>query len=274
MRLGIGLHRVVAPRRETSFAVLALVAILALPVAGAAQPHGDDPGNFWSRLQGEVRTYGQLAFPVGEFGGHVGLGAGAGFSSTFFLHRERMVGLRVEGNMAVYGTRSFRPQPTTTVPLDVRARTTNSIMSAGIGPQIYLLTGAVRPYVFGTVGFTSFVTATRTRANATSPRWHDNEGPYASSLDIDDVGMAMNAGGGLSIRVRDGMALDIAAVYQHNGIAEYMTRGYRNPDHVDWNRWYRETLNDRRYDPERIGEPVVSEANLVSWRIGASFDLF
>lgn len=176
--------------------------------------------------------------------------------------------------MAVYGTRSFRPQVTNTVPLDVRARTTNSIVSAGIGPQIYLLTGAVRPYVFGTVGFTSFVTATRTRANATSPRWHGNEDPYASSLDIDDVGMALSAGGGLSIKVKQGIALDIAAVYQHNGIAEYMTQGYRDPAHVDWNRWYRDTLRDRRYDRDRIGEPVVSEANLVSWRIGVTVGWF
>ena len=283
MRFGVEKARVDASSRFGTVPVPALMATLTLavtlvvPANAPAQQYDEDTRRRWSEVSGNFMTYGQLAVPVGEFGGYVDLGGGLGVGSSFFIGGQRVVALRAEGSLVVYGIDTYNAPVSGSIPISVRTRTTNSILSAGVGPQIYLLTGAVRPYVFGTFGFTSFVTETRVRGHSSTRSWHGRLEPFASSLDLQDTGMAFNAGAGLSVEIHRGtlpIALDVAAVYQYNGIAEYRIKGDRDPRYVDWDRWYRDALRSRRYDRDRIGEPVVSEANLVTWRIGLSFGWF
>ena len=257
MRIGI---------RIVPFFATAL-AMLTMPMSGAAQTHDDDYGGFWSDPQGEFFLYGHVAVPVGEFQSHVDLGGGAGLGGVLFLNRDRMAALRVEGNILVYGSQSYNAPLSTTIPIDVRVQTTNSIASAGIGPQIYLTRGALRPYVFGTFGFSYFVTET-------SVRGHGDEEPFASSINFDDFTMALNAGGGLSVEVYRGevsVALDFSASFQRNGLAEYLVKGDPGHGRLDWDRWYRDTRRNRgRADRDLVGDPIVSDANLVTYRIGVS----
>ena len=78
--------------------------------------------------------------------------------------------------------------------VDVDVRTTNSILSAGLGPQVYLGSGSLRPYVFGTVGFSYFVTST-----GVSGTNFDEE--FASTTNFDDFNLALTGGGGLSFGI-------------------------------------------------------------------------
>lgn len=264
------LARAEMPVRFTAFRlrarVLALAVSLALPATGAAQK--DDSG-FWSEPQGELFLYGHAALPVGEFRTHVDLGSGAGFGGLLFLDRDRMAALRADGNFVVYGSEYYDAPLSPTVPVDVRVQTTNAILSAGVGPQIYLTRGAVRPYVFGTFGFSYFVTETGVRGLG------DGE-PFASSVNFDDFGMALNGGGGVSVGVYRGevsVALDVSASYQHNGIAEYLVKGDLGRSRLHWDRWYRDTHRSRgreRVGRDLVGDPIVSDANLVMYRIGVS----
>ena len=281
MRFGIEKTRVESSERQGArpvpelMATLTLAVSLVVPTTAPAQQYDEDARRFRSEVRGNFMTYGQLAVPVGEFGGYVDLGGGVGFGGSFFVGGQRVVALRAEGSLVVYGIDTYNAPASG--PVNIGTRTTNSILSAGVGPQIYLLTGAVRPYVFGTFGFTSFVTETQVDGHSSTRTWHGRAEPFISSLDMHDTGMSLNAGGGLSVEIHRGtlpIALDVAAVYQYNGIAEYRIKGDRDPRYVDWDRWHRDTLRSRRYDPERIGDPVVSEANLVTWRIGLSFGWF
>lgn len=234
--------------------------LLALPAAGAAQQYDDDYGGFWNNPQGEFYMYGHVALPVGEFQSHVEIGGGAGLGGAFFLDRNRMAALRVDGSMVVYGSESYNAPLSLTIPVDVRVQTTNSILSAGIGPQFYLMRGAVRPYVFGTFGFSYFVTETNVRG-------HGTEEPFASNINFDDFNMALNGGGGMSVEVYRGeisVAVDVSASYQRNGIAEYLVKG--DLGRGRWDRWYRDTRG-RRGVPH---DPIISDANLVTYRIGVS----
>ncbi len=269
-RDGIGAERARAGPTSRVPALAAMV-VLALPATGAAQHYDADAGGFWSDPRGEIFLYGHAAVPVGEFRTHVNLGGGAGFGGVLFLDRNRMAALRAEGNFVVYGSESYDTPISAAIPVTVRVNTTNAILSAGIGPQIYLTRGAIRPYVFGAFGFSYFVTETDVRGRG-------NVEPFASSVNFDDFGMALNGGGGVAVEVYRGevsVALDFSASYQHNGIAEYLVTGDLGRGRLDWDRWHRDTRRGRgRVDRDLVGDgPVVSDANLVTYRIGVSLGL-
>ena len=201
---------------------------------------------------GEAFGYLDLAVPVGAFQGHVDLGGGAGFGGVL-LGADGLVGLRAEGHFIIYGAESRRVPLSPTVPfVDVDVQTTNSIFSAGLGPQIYLGRGPIRPYVYGTAGFAYFVTSTSVNGS------HGDE-PIASTTNFDDFRWAFTGGGGLSIRVRGGenpLSLDLSASYQRNGMTEYLADGAANLRRLGRGNW--------------VADPIVSDANLMTYRVGVS----
>ena len=222
----------------------ALVAVLVIPGEASAQ-------GFPDRIAGEGFMWGQLAAPVGEFSSHVELAGGFGLGGLLYLHDQRLVALRVEGNLVIYGTETVRVPLSPTVPfVDVDVRTTNSILSAGAGPQVYLSTGPVRPYIFGTVGLSYFVTETSVRGD------YDEE-PFASTTNFDDFNLSLTGGGGISVGVYHGdvtVNLDLSVAYNHNGLTEYLTKGdLRRLPRGGW-----------------VADPILSDANLVTYRVGIS----
>ena len=238
------------------------VGVLTTVADAAAQRYEDGDRGFWDDPQGEFYLYGHVAVPVGEFQSYVELGGGVGFGAALFLDQDRFAALRFDGSIVAYGIDSYDAPLSSTIPVDVRVNTTNSIVSAGIGPQIYLMQGGVRPYVFGTFGFSYFVTETDVRG-------HGDAEPFASSINFHDFNMALNAGGGVSVEVYQGemsVAVDLSASYQRNGIAEYLVKGDLGRGRADWDRWYRDTRG-RRGVPH---DPIVSDANLVTYRVGVS----
>lgn len=225
-----------------------------LPAAfltAAAIPGEASAQNAKGRVAGEGFMWGQVAAPVGEFHNHVELAGGFGLGGLLYLHPERYAALRVEGNLVIYGAETIRTPLSPTVPfVDVDVRTTNSILSAGAGPQIFLSRGPIRPYVFGTVGLSYFVTETNVQGD------HDEE-PFASTTNYDDLNLSLTGGGGISVGVYQGevtVHLDLSAAYSHNGLTEYLTKGgLRSLPRGGW-----------------VANPILSDANLMTYRVGIS----
>ncbi|MXX34508.1 MAG: hypothetical protein F4107_11250 [Gemmatimonadetes bacterium] len=232
-------------RKATLFsgaAAVLLAALLAIPTDATAQARPDG-------IAGEGFLWGQLAAPLGEFHDNVGLGGGGGLGGLLYLGDQRYAALRAEGSFIIYGAETIRRPLSPTVPfVDVDVETTNSILAAGVGPQIFLSSGPVRPYIYGTVGLSYFVTQTSVKGD------HDDE-PIASTTNFDDLNLSLSGGGGLAVLVHQGdvsVHLDLSAVYNHNGLAEYLTEGgLRELRGGGW-----------------TADPIASNANLVTYRVG------
>ncbi len=221
------------------------VAGLALSERGTAQFGGD--------AKGEVFGYLDLGVPLGDFRSHVDLGGGAGGGGVLFLGGNRLAGLRMEGSFLIYGAERARVPLSPTVSfVDVERETTNSILAAGLGPQVYLGTGQIRPYFYGTVGFSAFVTST-------SVSGMYQQEPFASTTNHSDFQLAFTGGGGLSVRIREGpnpLSLDLSASYRYNGVTEYLANGTDNLERLRGGDW--------------VAHPITSEANLMTYRVGIS----
>lgn len=206
--------------------------------------------------KGEFFFHGDLMMPVGEFDRRIDLGGGAGMGGVLFLDESGTVGLRVGGTFAIYGVETVEipvlPRVTAAV------RTTNYVASAGAGPQLYIGYGAVRPYVYATVGFAYFATESSLR-DADDWGAADN---FLSTTNFDDFGLALTGGGGLSVRLsgpgsKNPVSLDLSATYQHNGQNEYLTKG--DIEDLPGNQW---TVS-----------PNLSDTNFVMYRAGLSVGL-
>ena len=248
---------------QRGWAAVAVGMLLAVPGHAWGQYNGHDEDHWdqweddleeWGPPRMELFLYGTAAVPVGEFQSFVDLGGGAGLGLLAYLTPERNVALKLDGTFVVYGTDSFRAPLSPTIPfVDVDVRTTNYIASLGVGPQVYLGSGSVRPYVFGTAGFSYF--ATQTSVSGT----HEVE-DFASTTNFDDLTLALSGGGGLSVQLTHGenpVALDLSANYQRNGLTEYLTEGdlFELPG-GGWG-----------------VDPILSETNLVSYRVGVSIGM-
>lgn len=227
-----------------------------LTLVGFAFPERGTAQDVFDNLEGEAFGYLNLAVPVGDFGSHVDLGGGTGFGAVLFLGENRLAGLRAEGGFLVYGTATdWRPFSRTVPEVEVRVQTNNSIFTGGLGPQVYLGTGPIRPYIYGTVGFAYFATST-----SISGEYEDDD--IASTTNFDDFQLSLTGGGGLSVEVRGGrnpISLDLSVSYQHNGLTEYLIDGDAN---------FRRT----RGGGLRI-DPIQSDANLMTYRVGVSVGL-
>lgn len=167
--------------------------------------------------------------PLGEFrhGGRVGFGV-AGFGSIS-VDPAGIFGLRLEGGAQNYGTSSLR----TTQPgfgfytTQLRQTTSNDIFWLGVGPQVTIPLGPVRPYGFATVGGANFSTTT-------SLQYALYGDPYGlnrefQSTDLSNWALARAAGGG--VRVRFGTAgrraayIDVGARWQRVNDVRYLAPG-------------------------------------------------
>ena len=228
---------------------LALVGF-AFPGRGTAQ----DP---FDNFKGEAFGYLNLAVPVGDFQDHVDeLGRGSGAGVVLFLGENGLAGLRAEVGFVIYGSETVQVPFSPTVPfVEVDMQTNNSILTGALGPQVYLGSGPIRPYIYGTVGFAYFATSTSISGV------YDNEA-IASTTNFDDFQLSLTGGGGLSVEIREGrnpISLELSASYQHNGLAEYLVGGADNLRRVRGGGW--------------VADPELGDANLMTYRVGVSVGL-
>ena len=128
--------------------------------------------------------------------------------------------------------------------------TDNFIVDFGVGPQFTLGRGPVRPYVFGTAGFSYFATVSHLDGVDGGP-------DFAHTTNFDDVTYALTGGGGFLVSVSRRVALDMSAQWTFNDDVEYLTEG----DIVD------------NWDGSITMYPIRSEANMMTFRFGLAIAL-
>lgn len=164
---------------------------------------------------------GTLMMPTGEFDRFVGIGGGLGTSLVAGIDNEGILGIRIDGSMLWYGHESWDIWLGPRMPNSyLDASTANMIFSLGVGPQITLGTGRVRPYGYGTAGLSYFVTI----SSVTGADGYE----YDSHTDFDDWSFALAAGGGLLTQISNGpkpVFLDLGVRWTHNGTTDYLRKG-------------------------------------------------
>jgi hypothetical protein len=236
--------------RKHMFGILgaAVVTVMLVPAAEAQRVR------YVEQPTAMLGLYGTVARPVGEFQSFVDWGGGFGVNGVFRFDRHGILGLRVDGSMLIYGHERYSSPLSAWVPrVWIDVKTDNMIFGLGAGPQLTFGHGPLRPYVFGTAGFSYFATI-----SSVSGTGIDDD--FASSTNFDDVALALSAGGGFLVQLSGGrhpVMLDLSAQSTYNGTVDYLTRG----DIVE------------NADGSLTLFPIRSEANLVTFRLGVAIGL-
>lgn len=227
------------PERPESAAPLgaaALAIALALPAVLQAQErhgghvHGEDP---WAGEEDphlhrvprwDLGGGFAVAVPQGEFASFVDEGYGLALHATYALDRSAAVGLRFDAGVVTYGSERFTlPLLPTTGRILVDLRTRNNIGFLGLGPQLQLPSGPVRPFLNGFVGLGYFFT--ESSVGGTGNFGHDD---FARTVNFDDASLAYGGGGGIGLRLghgRNPVYLNFEAQYRNHGRTEYLREG-------------------------------------------------
>ena len=234
--------------RIHSIAALAL----ALPAAAVAQvapaPQGPDRATISIDLA--------VAQPLGEFSDYVKIGGGLDGSLVWHLSGDRAWGLRVDGGFITYGSETKRTRLSNTIGDRIRVdvNTTNNIARFGVGPQLQVPHGRVRPYLHGTAGLSYFYT----RSSVEGIDDQDNE--FAGTTNFSDWAFTWGGGGGLMIPFTvktNTVSLDLGARYLKNGRTRYLREG---------------SIVDQP-DGSIAYTPIESEVELLVYNIGVSIGL-
>jgi hypothetical protein len=243
-------------RRAAAALALAAGTAAAVVVPAAAHAQLMDPYGTRQRT-GPPRFFGGgeliYASPQGDFRDYVNEGYGAAGHFILGADRTGIFGLRFDVGFLNYGNERQRDCISTTiscrVTLDVT--TSNNIFMLGVGPQLMLPNGTLRPYVNGSVGLSYFWTESSLSGS-------DNSTTFASTRNFSDAVFASSAGAGVYIPVHRGrqpISLDLGARYHWNGRTRYLRKGsiVDNPDGTI-------SIN-----------PIESRTDLVTYHLGVSF---
>jgi hypothetical protein len=219
---------------------LVLVALLAISTA-SAQP--TPPGRSQWLGGGGVL----VGIPRGDFADATDTGVGLS-GHVIFTPTRGPFGLRLQMGGLIYGSRDAR----VTIPgsgglITEDLSINNWLLDCGIGPQVMVRSGSVRPYAYATAGLGYFATETTLG--------HDAEGSF-SSTNYDDATFAWSAGVGLLIPLSGTVAIDLGVQYVGNGTVRYLAEG------------------DLRPSPGGAPPVIIprrTEANLVEITIGVTF---
>ncbi len=171
---------------------LLLAGLLFLAPSLSAQAGREAP------LYGHVSLGLLLGEPVGQFDRYVGLAGGAELSGRLPLDPEGLVSLRVDLGFMIYGHESRRVCfEGVGCRIEARLQTDNNIFFGGVGPELALPRGWVRPYVNALVGFGYFQTSSSLKGT-----W-DNEDHF-NTENLGDGTLAWGIGGGLRVNVHSG----------------------------------------------------------------------
>ncbi len=220
----------------------AALALLAGPAVGQGPDEPRRPPVFF--LGGGF----EVASSVGEFADYVNAGYGLGMHVEF-RPRGGLLGFRAGGMFSQYGSTTARYNLVGLVDVDVTTR--NQIIGMMLGPELHLGAGPLEVYGVGAIGFSYFVT--RSSVEGTD----QNNSPFASTTNYDDITFAAETGGGLRIRLSGNpVHLDLGARYLFNGQVSYVTQN---------------TINLNTTPPTITA--ITSDANAIVFRLGVLIGL-
>ena len=124
-------------------------ALLVGLVLTPASLHGQYMGRDGAR-RGPSRAFASVhllvAQPLGEFNDYIDWGGGLGGAFLYAFDGQGAIGLRVDMAYVIYGHETKRvPLSPTLGRIRVDVNTSNNIFVMGVGPQVMLPTGSVRP---------------------------------------------------------------------------------------------------------------------------------
>jgi hypothetical protein len=174
-----------------------------------------------ARFRAVIGGGGTLLRPVGEFQRQVDWGGGLNLFGVWNPARSFPVGLRLDAAIVLYGYERFTVPPSPVLPrVRLEGNTTNWIFTTGVGPQVTLGRGWLRPYGFATVGFAYYATSSELRG------W--DGGSFGNTTNFDDASGAVSLGAGTLIHLSRGRhpaLLDLSAVSVQGGTARYLRKG-------------------------------------------------
>lgn len=204
----------------------------AVPAILRAQNQNPDPrpvtivvardSNAWmNRFSGAVGAV-QMR-PVGEFRQYVGLSYGVDGNVLFRLDHDGAIALRADLAWIDYGEESHRTALSETVGgrVQVDVNTTNQILVFGVGPQVTMPRGAIRPYTGATLGLTHFFTVSDVKGDY-------DQGTIASTTNYRATKLAWTSNAGLYVPLRYGVTpilLDVGVTYVASGRLSYLRPG-------------------------------------------------
>ncbi len=206
------------PLSLIALATSTAVCLTLTPPTAAAQGLREVPQNFRAVLGGG----GTVLRPVGEFEQYVQWGGGLDLFGVLNPSRATPLGLRLDAAVMLYGQEDFAVPTTPYLPRVIMEGTTsNIIFTTGVGPQVTLGHGWIRPYGYGTVGFAYF---------ATTSELHGVSGGdgFANTTNFDDWSGALTLGGGLLIQLssrRHPALLDLSVQGLYSGPTQYLRKG-------------------------------------------------
>ena len=228
-------------------------ALLASPAAAGAQLLDDRPRG---PEKGAIGVSLVVAQPLGAFRDYVKVGGGIDGSVLVHLTRDRAWGVRIDGGFINYGRETKRTRLSNSIGDRIRVdvNTTNNIARMGVGPQLTVPRGPVRPYLHGTIGFSYFYTQSGVEGV------DDTDNEFASTTNFSDAALSWGGGGGLLFPFKTKgttVAVDFGARYLKNGRTRYLREGgiTDNPDG---------TIDV---------SPIESEVELLVWNLGVSIGL-
>lgn len=168
--------------------------------------------------------------PQGEFSNYVNNAWGLGGFFAWTPQSAPAFALRLDGGFMNYGHETFRVPLSGTIGgrITVDVTTDNNIAYLGVGPQVMLPSGPIRPYANGAVGLSYFATTSHVKGD-------DSGQNFASDTNFDDTVFQWSVGGGVMIPVSRGrlpISIDLGTRYHGNGEVTYVTEGgiEDNPD--------------------------------------------
>lgn len=192
--------------------------------------------------------------PSGSFADYVEQGFGFDAFGRWKVDRRGAFSLGIEGGWLQYGREVMRvPLSSTIGRVMVDVTTSNNIIFLGAGPQLMIPSGALRPYVNGSVGFSYLFTESSVDGDDRD-YYYGSDGSFARSTNYSDFVFATTGGAGVYIPfgAKREAGLDIGLRYHSGGTGKYLKEG---------------SIVDRPGTTPEIF-PIESRTNLFSWRIG------
>ena len=109
--------------------------------------------------------------------------------------------------------------------VELESETTSGVLMLGIGPQLAVPFGPIRPYVGGSVGFARFATNTAIKISADQTNTGEEETIDEQTVSSDFI-LSLAASGGIRFELPfmgRGILADLGARWHRNGEAEYVS---------------------------------------------------
>lgn len=200
-----------------------------------------------------------VAIPQGEFADFVDEGFGLGGHVVYLLDPLGVLGLRLDASAVTYGSeRRTVPLSQTISRILVDVTTRNNIAMLGLGPQLTIPLGRVRPYANAAVGLGYFYTESSVRESSRRSRVsRGGFADFARTTNYDDLSFGYGLGGGIGLGLRGGsrpLFLVLDAQYRNHGSTRYLREGSIEEDGTG----------------RIVIHPLESEANLLVVQLGVS----